>query len=190
MSGNDRAGTAGAGDAGQPAGQPADGPPGGLPAEAAAPAPVAAGLGAVPADGPGGVAAGDVDLLAAALRAERADLEVYERVLVGTLAEALPEGVVEVTRERSMADRLAGRPGRVQAIRARLGEHELELHEGRHGLVGTVARQVRGVAISRKEVGLDEWTRLLAEHLSAFAAHSAAARAALGRLLGAEGDAP
>lgn len=178
MSGDDRPG------AGEGAGLPAAG---GLPSEAGSLSP--AGPGATPPEVTLPEAtAGDVDLLAAALRSERADLEVYERVLVGTLAEALPEGVVEVTRERSMADRLAGRPGRVQAIRARLGEHELELHEGRHGLVGTVARQVRGVAISRREVGLDEWTRLLAEHLAAFAAHSAAARAALGRLLGAEGD--
>lgn len=152
--------------------------PGGLPAEAGGTAPEPAG---------GGVSAADVDLLAAALRAERADLGLYERVLVGSLADALPEGVVEVTRERSMGDRLAGRPGRVTAIRARLGENELELREGRHGLVGTIARQVRGVAISRKEVGLDEWSHVLAEQLAAFATESAAARQALGRLLGTEG---
>ena len=152
----------------------------------------APGGGAVEPAGKGGppppAGPADVDLLAAALRAERADLEVYERVLAGSLADALPEGVVEVTRERSMADRLAKRPGRVTSLRARLGEHDLELHEDRHGLVGTVTRQVRGVAISRREVDLDEWIRVLAEQLASLAERSAAAREALGRLLGAEGS--
>ena len=129
-----------------------------------------------------------VELLAAALRADLADLDVYERVLVGSLADALPEGVLEVSRERSMADRVAGRPGKVRALRAHLGEHELELAPGRAGLQATVTRQVRGVAISRTEVTLEEWTRLLAEHLAALAERSAAARAALARLLGAAGS--
>lgn len=129
-----------------------------------------------------------VEQLAAALRADLADLDVYERVLVGSLAEALPEGVLEVARERSMADRVAGRPGKVRVLRAHLGEHELELSPGRSGLQATVTRQVRGVAISRKEVTLEEWTRLLAEHLAGLAERSAAARAALARLLGAAGS--
>ena len=50
----------------------------------------APGGGAVEPAGKGGppppAGPADVDLLAAALRAERADLEVYERVLVGSLA--------------------------------------------------------------------------------------------------------
>lgn len=129
-----------------------------------------------------------VELLAAALRADLADLDVYERVLVGSLADALPEGVLEVTRERSMADRVAGRPGKVRALRAHLGEHELELSPGRAGLQATVTRQVRGVAISRREVTLEEWARLLAEHLAGLAERSAAARDALGRLLGSAGS--
>ncbi|MFI2203377.1 nucleotidyl transferase AbiEii/AbiGii toxin family protein [Streptomyces sp. NPDC020192] len=48
-------------------------------------------------------------LLTAALRGDAADLEVYARVLTGTLAKALPPGSVAVQRRRSMADRLAGR---------------------------------------------------------------------------------
>ncbi|MDA8289901.1 MAG: hypothetical protein M0014_15915 [Actinomycetota bacterium] len=128
----------------------------------------------------------DVDLLAAALRADRGDLDTYAKVLVGTLADALPDGVVEVARERSLAERVAGKPGTAKSVRVRLGELDLMLVSGRHGLVATASRSVRGVAISRKEVPLAEWTRLLATELRRMAEESAAARAALGRLLGAE----
>jgi len=136
---------------------------------------------------PGGEGTESVEMLAAALRADLADLDVYERVLVSSLSEVLPEGVLEVVRERSMGDRMAGRPGKVRAVRAHLGEHEMELTPGRSGMKASVTRQVRGVAISRKEVSLEEWAQLLAEHLSSFAAQNAAAREALSRLLGAGG---
>ncbi len=129
---------------------------------------------------------GSVDLLAAALRADASDLESYERVLVATFADSLPAGMVEIDRERSLGDRMAGRPGKVAAIRVRLGESTLELRSGRGGMTGVLARGVRGVTISRQEVPVAEWTRLLAEHLQALAAQNAEARAALGRLLGAE----
>jgi hypothetical protein len=127
----------------------------------------------------------EVALLAAALRADTADLATYERVLVGSLAETLPTGCVEVVRDRSMSDRLAGRPGVPRAIRIHLGEIDLELTSTKGRLVGTVGRSVRGVAISRKEVALGEWTTSFAEALSAFAKESLEARSALERLLGA-----
>ena len=127
----------------------------------------------------------EVALLAAALRADTADLATYERVLVGSLAETLPPGCVEVDRDRSMSDRLAGRPGAARAIRIHLGEIDLELTSTKGRLVGTVGRSVRGVAISRKEVALGDWTTSFAEALSAFAKESLEARSALERLLGA-----
>jgi hypothetical protein len=130
--------------------------------------------------------AGTVDMLAAALRADASDLETYERVLVSTFADALPAGMVEVDRERSLGDRMAGRPGKVVAIRIHLGETTLELRSGRGGLTGLLSRGVRGVTISRQEVPVAQWTELLAQHLHAQAQQNAAARAALGRLLGAE----
>jgi hypothetical protein len=83
---------------------------------------------------------GDVQLLAATLRADRADVESYAR--------------------------------------------ELELREGARGGVEAQVRQVvRGVVISRKPVGVDEWLQALAEDLTRIAARDAAARAALERLL-------
>jgi hypothetical protein len=127
----------------------------------------------------------DIDLLAAALRADAADLDVYARVLTKSLAEALPEGMVAVHRDPSLRDRLAGRPGPVTAIRVDCGELGLELGRGRGGQPEARAvRVVKGVVISTREVGLDEWTRLLAEQLARRARESAAARGALARLIG------
>jgi hypothetical protein len=127
----------------------------------------------------------DVDLLAATLRADSTDLDVYVRVLTTSLSEALPAGMVEVEREPSVRDRLAGRPGPVRAMRILLGETVLELARGRSGApVARASRSVRGVVISSRDIGVDEWTRLLADQLVARAKDSADARAALGRILG------
>lgn len=168
---------------------PAATPPESETAPVPAPFPSALGaqpLGIAPADEDPLGLAGTVDLLAATLRADASDLESYERVLVATFADSLPAGMVEIDRERSLGDRMAGRPGKVTAIRVRLGESTLELRAGRGGLTGVLARGVRGVTISRQEVPVAQWTQLLAEHLHALAVQNAEARAALGRLLGAE----
>ena len=125
-----------------------------------------------------------VDLVAAAIRADTADLDSYHRVLSATVADLLPVGMVEVDRERTMKDRMAGREGRATAIRVRLGERTLELVTRRGGLVATVAREVRGVVISRQEISVAEWTQLLAQYLAQLAAESADARLALAKLLG------
>jgi hypothetical protein len=125
----------------------------------------------------------DVDLLAAALRADRADLEVYAEVLTVKLVGALPEGLVRVDRRRTLADRMAGRPGTVTAITVSAGDRELTLRQTGHGLQGLVEQAVRGVVIARREVPVDEWLRALAEALTGLARQSERARAALGRLL-------
>jgi hypothetical protein len=125
-----------------------------------------------------------VDLVAAAIRADTADLDSYHRVLSATVSDLLPIGMVEVDRERTMKDRMAGREGRATAIRVRLGERTLELVTRHGGLVATVAREVRGVVISRQEISVAEWTRLLAQYLAQLAAESADARLALSKLLG------
>lgn len=129
--------------------------------------------------------ADDVDALAAALRADAADLDVYARVLTTSLAAALPPEMVGIDRDRSLADRLAGRDGKVRGIRIALGDWELTLSSGPAGLPVAQARQkVRGVAISSREVTLEEWTQLLANGLAKRARESADARTALRRLLG------
>jgi len=125
-----------------------------------------------------------VEQLAAALRADSADLDAYHRVLSASVGDLLPVGMVEVDRERSLSDRMAGRPGTATAIRLRLGDRTLELTAHRGRLTATAAQEVRGVVISKKEVSVAEWVDQLARYLAALAAESAEARQALGRLLG------
>ena len=127
----------------------------------------------------------DVDSIAAALRADTADLEVYANVLTTSLAEALPADMVTVERSRTLGDRLAGREGAVRRIVLHLDEWELTLsRQGQAGLAAHARQKVRGVVISNREMPVDHWVRLLAERLADRAKQSADARAALGRLLG------
>jgi hypothetical protein len=126
----------------------------------------------------------DLHLVAAALRSDAPDIASFARVLTATLGDALPEGMVEVDRDRSLGDRLAGRPGTPVAVRVHGTDRELELRSGRSGPVGEVRQVVRGVVLSRRTVPLEEWVGALAAELTALADRSAAAREALGRMLG------
>ncbi|HVV25237.1 MAG TPA: hypothetical protein VHF06_37750 [Pseudonocardiaceae bacterium] len=127
----------------------------------------------------------DMHVMIAALRADRSDVESYTRVLTSTLGDALPDGMVEVDYRRSMADRVAGRPGQAIAVRVHGRERDLELRQGKRGVDAEVRTVVRDVVISRKTVGIEEWLTLLAEELNKLAERDAAAREALARLLGA-----
>jgi hypothetical protein len=126
----------------------------------------------------------DIDLVAAALRADLHDLDAFERVFARAILELLPADVVEIDYERSARDRLTGKQGNLARVGIRLGESHLELAKERGRLVARLSRAVRGVVISSKEVGLDEWTRALAEGLQKLANENATARDALARLLG------
>ncbi len=127
---------------------------------------------------------GDVQLLASMLRSDREDVESYARVLTGALGDALPPGMVTIRYQRSLGDRLAGRPAKPIALTVQGNDRLLELTQTRTGVQAMVRVVVRGVVISRKEVGLDEWLRQLAAELSVQAEQNAAARKALERLLG------
>lgn len=123
------------------------------------------------------------DMLTAALRRDAADLDVYARVLTGTLAHALPPGSVAVERRRGLADRLAGRDGRVERVEVSLGEQRLVLNLAGGRPQGEVCKEVRGVVLSRRPTALDEWARELAAAVAARAQSDARARAALERLV-------
>jgi hypothetical protein len=127
---------------------------------------------------------GDLHLIAASLRADRADVESYTRVLTSVLGDALPPGMVAVERRRSVGDRLAGRDGTPVALLVVTADEQLELRQERHGVTGEIRQVVRGVTIKRRTVGVDEWLVALAGVLSGLAQSSAAARAALTHLLG------
>jgi hypothetical protein len=132
---------------------------------------------AEPADGR------EVELLAAALRRDSADLDLYARVLTVNLTESLPPGAVQVARKRSVGDRMAGREGTVTGLDVSLGDQRLGLRRERGRTVGEIRKEVRGVVLSRREVGLDEWVDTLARALAGAAASSARAREALERFL-------
>jgi hypothetical protein len=136
--------------------------------------------------GPSGLGPmGDVHLIAAALRSDGADIAAYTRVLTSTLGSALPPGMVTIEHRRSLADRMAGRVGQPVSLTVRTDDQELELHQRRHGQVGAEIRHVvRGVVISRRPAGVDEWLVAFAQVLYSLAERSAAARAALADLLG------
>ncbi|HLI36875.1 MAG TPA: hypothetical protein VKV80_05965 [Streptosporangiaceae bacterium] len=130
---------------------------------------------------PGG--APSLDMVTAALRADSADVALYTRVLTEALSEALPPGFVTVERERSMADRMRGRPGEVSKIRVRLGEQIMTLGV-RHGQpVAEICREVRGVVLSRQAVPLEEWTQALAGALVTHAERNASTARALRKLV-------
>jgi hypothetical protein len=127
---------------------------------------------------------GDVQLLAAMLRSDQAEVTSYARVLSGALAQALPPGMIEIDYQRSVSDRLAGRPGRAVRLLVHGENRDLELREGRHGGVEAELRQVvHGVTISRRTIGVDGWLQALAEDIATAAARDTAAREALERLL-------
>lgn len=120
--------------------------------------------------------------MVAALRADREQVASYARVLTETLGAALPDGMVEVHRRRSLADRVRGRAGQPVFVRVRGAARTLELREGTHGLHAELRSVVRGVVIARSEVGIERWLAALAEELCSLARRDAAAHAALARL--------
>ena len=124
-----------------------------------------------------------LDLVAAALRADSADVAVYARVLTDSLGDALPEGVVSVDRERSVSDRMRGRPGEVAKITVRLGDQMLTLAVQRGQPVAEICREVRGVVLSRRPVQVTEWAAELAKALVAYADQNAQAAQVLRRLV-------
>ena len=118
----------------------------------------------------------DIDLLAASLRADGADLSTFTEALATKLTQALP-GATQVRRGG-----LLGR-GAVQAIAVDAGGERLELHV-RRGSIETVSSRVSGgITLKTEPVGTDEWLNRLSGALAAEAQRSQITRQALERLL-------
>ena len=124
-----------------------------------------------------------LELVAAALRADSADVAVYARVLTESLAGALPPGCVQVDRDRSLSDRVQGRPGRVTKVTVRLGERVMTLAPRASDPAAEICKEVRGVVLSRRPVGIQEWAGELARALVEYADQNAQAAQALRRLV-------
>lgn len=130
-----------------------------------------------------GAAPVDAGLLAAALRRDSADLELYAGVLSASLADWLPPGAVRVSRRRSAARRLTGRQGPVDGLDVVLGERRLSLRTDRGRTIAEICHEVRGIVLSRRRTDLDEWIATLATALAEAAASNARAREAVERFL-------
>jgi hypothetical protein len=124
-----------------------------------------------------------LEMVAAALRADNADAAIYARVLTNSLSEALPPGYVTVERERSMSDRMKGRPGEISKVVVKLGDQVMTLAVRGGQPTAEICKEVRGVVLSRQPVPLQQWASALASALVDHAAGNAAAAAALRRLV-------
>jgi hypothetical protein len=124
-----------------------------------------------------------LEMVTAALRMDSADVAVYTRVLVKSLSEALPPGYVTVERERSMSDRMRGRPGEISKVGVRLGDQLMTLAVNNGQPAAEICREVRGVVLSRENVPLQQWASALASALVAHAENNAQAAQALRRLV-------
>jgi hypothetical protein len=123
-------------------------------------------------------------MVAAALRADSADVAVYARVLTESLGDSLPPGCVTVDRDRpSMSDRIHGRAGQVAKVTVRLGDKVMTIGVQRGVPVAEICSEVRGVVLSRQPVQLGVWAQELARALVDHAEQNAEAASALRRLV-------
>ena len=81
-----------------------------------------------------------------------AESALYASVLTKSLSEALPPGYVTVERERSMSDRMRGRPGEVSKVAVKLGDQVMTLAVKNGQAAAEICREVRGVVLSRQTV--------------------------------------
>ncbi len=124
-----------------------------------------------------------LDMVTAALRLDSTDAAIYAGVLVNSLSEALPPGYVTVERERSVSDRMRGRPGEISKVAVQLGDQTLTLAVKGGRPVAEICREVRGVVLSRQPVPLQQWATALASALMSHAESNAQAAEALRRLV-------
>ena len=124
-----------------------------------------------------------LEMVTAALRMDSTDVAVYARVLTKSLSEALPPDYVSVERERSMSDRMRGRPGEISKVAVRLGDQVMTLSVAGGRPAAEICREVRGVILSRDSVPLQQWASALASALVAHAESNAQAAEALRRMV-------
>jgi hypothetical protein len=124
-----------------------------------------------------------LEMVTAALRVDSSDAAIYASVLTNSLSEALPPEFVTVERERSMSDRMRGRPGEVSKVEVKLGDQVMTLAVKNGRPNAEICREVRGVVLSRQSVPLQQWAATLASALVSHAESSAQAAEALRKLV-------
>jgi hypothetical protein len=120
----------------------------------------------------------DLDLVAASLRADAADLDAFVEALAVRLEGALP-GQVEVERKGG----LLGGNKRVRRIAVSLGDQRYEAEVDRGRVTCRRRSVVRGIALKTQELDLDAWIDALSRDLVEEGERSERGRQALSRLL-------
>ncbi|CAN5413611.1 hypothetical protein BH09ACT1_BH09ACT1_09270 [soil metagenome] len=108
--------------------------------------------------------------------------------LVDSVNRALPDavasGLLTVDRDRSLGDRLAGRPGTITGLRLEAGGEVLTLASSRGPKWNAEAARISGgVIISRRTLTLGDWLSAFAGRVAASAADAAGDAAASARAL-------
>jgi hypothetical protein len=134
-----------------------------------------------PADNPAG--SPSLDMVTAALRADSSDIAIYAKVLTESLGDSLPPDCIFVERDRSVSDRMKGKPGTVRKITVRLGDQVMTLGLNRGAPAAEICREVRGVVLSRQPVPVGQWAAELAKALVSHAEQNAATADALRKLV-------
>src|SRR5579862_814972 len=109
-----------------------------------------------------------VEMLAASLRADTADLGAFMEALAVKLGGALPQ---RTRIERGGGLFSHGHP--VRRISVNLGEWEYVIAAEHGGVTASRTRVVRGIALRSEAIGLDEWIETLAAELALLAEQSA-----------------
>jgi hypothetical protein len=122
----------------------------------------------------------DLDLPAAELRAEDADVEMSIETLASSLEQALP-GLASVERRKVGGFRSKRRE--VQRIEVALGDQQFELRRESGALRCTRNKVVRGITLSRAELAMADWIGELVGGVSRRAELSERDRLALEGLL-------
>jgi hypothetical protein len=121
----------------------------------------------------------DIELLAASLRADSADVGAFVESLAAKLEDAVPERV-KVERRR---DGLFG-PKLVRRIALQSGASRLELHRADTGGIDTrCARLSGGIVLKSEQVDIETWLEALGRALAVEAHRNERTRQALERLL-------
>lgn len=137
--------------------------------------------------GAGGTPDGVPELhwITARLKLAADDVNAHVRLLVDVLVTVLPPDLLVVSRRRSVADRVLGRPGQVASIDVRSPDQVLRLVRHRHGWTAEHRHVVLGVTLSTAPATPAEWMREVATLLRARADDDEQAAEALRRFIGA-----
>jgi hypothetical protein len=122
----------------------------------------------------------DIDLPAAALRADGVDLEISIEALATSLEQALP-GIASVERRKVGGFRSKRRE--VRRIAVPLGDEQFELLREDQRTQCTRHKVVRGITLSRQELPMTDWIAALVDGLTRGAEVSDRDRIALEGLL-------